>query len=283
MKKLFDRVLDGASEMMIRAERSIDEVEAKCGPDAPVQLPETAYNCAVNLAYKGTKISKVSDLRDALEIIQEMIKRRQSTEAIFNAGIATAMSAELIEACKYVETPTPYEGTKYHGHFSHAEVRELGVPLVTGDIPGFVVLIDEAPTDEQAAELIKGYQSRGIFVFLIGKIIDQAELMGINMGFPVRVVAVGQDIWTVSHIISFCDRAAMIFGAIEPGDWDGFQEYTFVRLRAFVNAFKPVRDMTVACGGGAIALGFPVITNDTENMWRVPKSLIIQENLDYFI
>ena len=283
MKKLFDRVLDGASEMMIRAERSIDEIEAKCGPDTPVQLPETAYNCAVNLAYKGTKISKVSDLRDALEIIQDMIKRRQSTDAIFNAGIATAMSAELIEVCKYVETPTPYEGTKYHGHFSDAEVRELGVPLVTGDIPGFVVIIDEAPTDEQAAELIKGYQSRGIFVFLIGKIIDQAERMGINMGFPVRVVAVGQDIWTVSHIISFCDRAAMIFGAIEPGDWDGFQEYTFVRLRAFVNAFKPVRDMTVACGGGAIALGFPVITNDTENMWRVPKSLIIQENVDDFI
>ena len=36
MKKLFDRVLDGASEMMIRAERSIDEIEAKCGSDAAV-------------------------------------------------------------------------------------------------------------------------------------------------------------------------------------------------------------------------------------------------------
>ncbi len=283
MKRLFDRVLDGSSEMMVRAERSIDEVEAKYGLDAPVLLPETAYNCAVNLAYKGTKISTVADLRNALDVIEGMIKKRQNTTAIFNAGIATAMSAELIEACKYVGTATPYEGTPYHGHFSDAEVRELGVPLVTGDIPGFVVIIDEAPSDEEAAELIKGYQSRGIFVFLIGKIIDQAMRMGVNMGFPVRVVAVGQDIWSVAHIISFCDRAAMIFGAIEPGDWDGFQEYTFVRLRAFVNAFKPVRDMTVACGGGAIALGFPVITNDTEDMWRVPKSLIIQENTKDFI
>ncbi|MCQ2512539.1 MAG: CO dehydrogenase/CO-methylating acetyl-CoA synthase complex subunit beta [Lachnospiraceae bacterium] len=283
MKRLFDRVLDGSSEMMVRAERSIDEVEAKYGLDAPVLLPETAYNCAVNLAYKGTKISTVADLRNALDVIEGMIKKRQNTTAIFNAGIATAMSAELIEACKYVGTATPYEGTPYHGHFSDAEVRELGVPLVTGDIPGFVVIIDEAPSDEEAVELIKGYQSRGIFVFLIGKIIDQALRMGVNMGFPVRVVAVGQDIWSVSHIVSFCDRAAMIFGAIEPGDWDGFQEYTFVRLRAFVNAFKPVRDMTVACGGGAIALGFPVITNDTEDMWKVPKSLIIQENTKDFI
>ena len=42
--------------------------------------------------------------------------------------------------------------------------------------------------------------------------------------------------------------------------------------------------MTVACGAGAIQLGFPVITNDTEenNMFRVPKSLIIQEDVSKF-
>ena len=45
--------------------------------------------------------------------------------------------------------------------------------------------------------------------------------MGINMGFPVRVVATGEDIWAVGHIISLVVRAAMIFGAIQPGDWDG--------------------------------------------------------------
>ena len=172
MKKLFDRVFDGSAQMMTRLERSIEETESQFGPDAPVQMPETAYNCAVNLAYKGIKISKVSDLRAAYNEVNNMIQRTQNTKAIFNAGIATAMACELMEACKYVASPTPYEGTPYHGHFVDAEVRELGVPLVTGDIPGFVVIIDETPTDEQAAELIKGYQSRGIFVFLIGGIID---------------------------------------------------------------------------------------------------------------
>ena len=90
------------------------------------------------------------------------------------------------EACKYAENSSPYE-EKYHGRMTDAEVRELGVPLVTQDIPGFVVIIDEAPTDAQALALIKGYQSRGIFVFLLKSAIDQAERCGIKMGFPVRI------------------------------------------------------------------------------------------------
>ncbi len=75
----------------------------------------------------------------------------------------------------------------------------------------------------------------------------------------------------------------MIFGAIQPGDYDGMNKYSFERIFAFVNAFAPVADITVACGGGAIAMGFPVITNDAEDMWKVPKSLLIHENVSDFI
>ena len=41
-------------------------------------------------------------------------------------------------------------------------------------------------------------------------------------------------------------------------------EYTMKRVPAFVNAFAPLDPVIVACGAGAIALGFPVITNETE-------------------
>ena len=54
------------------------------------------------------------------------------------------------------------------------------------------------------------------------------------------------------------------------------------RVPAFVNAFAPLDDVIVACGAGAIALGFPVITNETENIARVPKSLIVQEDVSKF-
>jgi len=274
---LFDRVFRGSDEMYALAEKSLAEALATHDENTPFAFPNTAYFAACIYAYTGIKVMKVGDLKEAMTPIKEMMSRNYRTHDVFTSGIATAMAAEVIEACKYIDTPTPYE-ERFHGHMTDAEVRELGVPLVTRDIPGFVVIIGPAPSDEEAMELIKGYQSRGIFVFLIGGIIDQAERMGISMGFPVRIVPVGPDLWSVSHVISLVVRAAMIFGAIQPNDYYEMNKYTFERIFAFVNAFDPVDDMTVACGAGAIAMGFPVITNDTNDMWKVPKTLIIQED-----
>ncbi|MDR3363612.1 MAG: CO dehydrogenase/CO-methylating acetyl-CoA synthase complex subunit beta [Clostridiales Family XIII bacterium] len=200
----------------------------------------------------------------------------------FSAGMGTFMAAETIEACKYAKDPDPYKG-EYHGHLSDAEVRELGVPLVTDDIPGFVVIHGPAPSDDAAVDLVKGYQTRGIFVFLLGGVIEQVKRKGMNFGFNVRVVAVGPDTWQVAHIISFVYRAAMIFGAVQPGDRAEFDDYTFYRIHAFVNAFDPVTDLVVACGAGAIAMGFPVITDDEKDMWRVPKSILIQKDTNDWI
>ena len=110
---------------------------------------------------------------------------------------------------------------------------------------------------------------------MIGGIIDQVHSAGMSTGFGVRCVPVGADIWSVGHVISLVTRATMIFGATEPGDANAFHRYTFDRIFAFVNAYAPVDDITVACGAGAIKMGFPVITNDTNDMWAVPKSLLI--------
>ena len=58
--------------------------------------------------------------------------------------------------------------------------------------------------------------------------------------------------------------------------------YTKDRVPAFVNAFAPLDDVIVACGAGAIALGFPVITNDDKDVPAIPKSLIIQKDVSKF-
>lgn len=275
---LFERVFRGSDEMFAKAEQELNAVIAELGESAPMAMPSTAYYLACIYAYLGKKVTNLGELKAAMTDIRALMTRENRTASIFSSGVATAIAAEVIEACKYARSETPYEGTAYHGHFADAEVRELGVPLVTGDIPGFVVMIGPAPSVEEAAETVKGYQSRGIFVFLIGGIIEQLVSKDFKMGFPVRVVPVGEEIWSVGHVISLVVRAAMIFGAIQPGDWDGFHRYTFDRINAFVNAYAPVPDITVACGAGAIKMGFPVITNDANDMWAVPKSLIIYEN-----
>ncbi|MDR1059032.1 MAG: CO dehydrogenase/CO-methylating acetyl-CoA synthase complex subunit beta, partial [Treponema sp.] len=282
MKLLFDRVFDGVDGMYALAEKTLNETIGELGEAAPLALPNTGYFLANHLAYLSKKITSLGQLKESLPEVKSWMTRGPRLDNVFKAGFGTFLAAEVIEACKYAKSPDPYNG-EYHGHLSDAEVRELGVPLVTGDLPGFVVIIGPAPSDEEAVELIKGYQARAIFVFLIGGIIDQAKRMNLNMGFPVRVVAVGPDIWATAHIISFVNRAAMIFGAVHPGDREELDDYTFRRIRAFVNAFDPVADIVVGAGAGAIAMGFPVITDDTKDMWKVPKSLIIQENTRDFI
>ena len=280
---LFDRVFRGSDEMFAKAEAEINAVVAELGESAPMKMPDTAYYLSCIYAYLGKKVTTLGELRDTLADVKAMMTREYKTKDIFTSGVGAAIAAEMIEACKYARNPDPYAGTNYHGHFTDAEVRTLGVPLVTRDIPGFVVMIGPAPSKEEALETVKGYQSRGIFVFLIGGIIDQLIECGMTMNFDVRVVPVGEDIWSVGHIISLVVRAAFIFGAVQPGDYDGHIDYSFHRIFAFVNAYAPVPDITVACGAGAIQLGFPVITNDTDDMWAVPKSLIINENTQDWI
>ena len=86
---------------------------------------------------------------------------------------------------------------------------------------------------------------------------------------------------SVIHVVSVALRAALIFGNVTPGDAANLMKYTFERVPAFVNAFAPLDDVIVACGAGAIALGFPVITNQ-EGVSTVPKSLILQPDVSKF-
>lgn len=66
--------------------------------------------------------------------------REKRTNDVFMSGVATALCAEFIEVLKYIDGAVPYEAPCY-GHLADAVIRELGVPLVTGDIPGVAVIL----------------------------------------------------------------------------------------------------------------------------------------------
>ena len=268
---LFDVIFQGNDAVYGLTEKAVDDAIAKYGADKKVGFPGTAYSIPCYYAVTGTKVGTLGELKDALAVVKTLMTREAKLNDALMSGVATALLAEFIEVLKYIDNDTPYEAP-YTGHLPDPVIRELGVPLVTGDIPGVPVIIGEAPTAEEGAALVKSYQEQGQLVTLVGGIIDQCAEQKVKMGANVRVIPLGKDITAVAHVVSVAIRAALIFGNIKPGDAAGLMAYTKERVPAFVNAFAPLNEVIVAAGAGAIALGFPVLTN--EDTFAVPECLI---------
>ena len=278
---LFETVFSGNDAVYGLTEGAIDAAIAQHGADKAVSFPNTAYCLPCYYGVTGVKVTTLGELKEALGVVKTLMTREKRTHDIFMSGVATALCAEFIEVLKYIDGAEPYAEPCY-GHLGDATIRELGVPLVTGDIPGVAVILGAAPTAQEAADLVKSYQAQGILVTLVGDIIDQLAEVGMKTGANVRVIPLGKDVTSVIHVVSVAVRAALIFGNVAPGDAASLMKYTFERVPAFVNAFAPLNDVIVACGAGAIALGFPVITNQREGVFEVPKSLIVQEDVSKF-
>ncbi len=277
---LFETVFSGNDAVYGLTENAINSAIEQYGADKAVSFPNTAYSLPCYYAVTGVKVGTLGELKNALGVVKSLMTRENRTHDVFMSGVATALCAEFIEVLKYIDGATPYEEPCY-GHLADAVIRELGVPLVTGDIPGVAVILGKAPTTEDAVALVKSYQAQGILVTLVGDIIDQLAEAGMKTGANLRVIPLGKDVTAVIHVVSVALRAALIFGNITPGDAGNLMKYTMERVPAFVNAFAPLNDVIVACGAGAIALGFPVITNQ-EGVAEVPKSLICQPDVSKF-
>ena len=272
---LFERVFGGNDYNYARTVAAIDEAIATYGEAEAVSFPGTAYSLPCYYAVTGVKITNLGEMKAAMADIKAKMTRNNRLHDAFESGIASALCAEFLEALKYLHGAEPYQEPEL-GHLTDAFVRNLGVPLVTGDIPGVAVIIGGAEDPAETVALAKSYQGQGILVSLTGESIRHCAEAGMKLGENVRVVPLGYEMQSVIHIVSVALRAALIFGNITPGDFPALAKYTMDRVRAFVNAYKPLSDEIVSYGAGAICLGFPVVSNETENMFRVPKSLIQQ-------
>ena len=272
---LFDRVFGGNDYNYERTVAAIDAAIATYGESESVSFPDTAYSLPCYYGVTGVKINNLGEMKAAMATIKEKMTRNNRLHDAFESGIASALCAEFLEALKYLHGATPYTEPEM-GHLSDAFVRNLGVPLVTGDIPGVAVIIGGAEDPAETVSLVKSYQNQGILVTLTGDAIRHVADAGMKTGEGVRVCPLGYEMQSVIHVVSVAVRAALIFGNVTPGDFKALAKYTMARVRAFVNAYKPLSDEIVSYGAGAICLGFPVVSNETENMFRVPKSLIQQ-------
>ena len=278
---LIDRIFNGNDAVYGLTCQAVEEAIAQHGADKAVEFPHTAYCLPCYYAVTGVKVKTLGEMKEALGVIKSLMTREHQLDDALMSGVATALCAEFIEVLKYLDGAEPYS-EPYYGHLPDSIIRELGVPLVTGDIPGVAVIIGSAPTAQEGVDLVKSYQAQGILVTLVGGIIDQAQELGLKMGYNVRIVPLGKDITSVIHVVSVALRAALIFGNVTPGDAAALIKYTSERVPAFVNAFKPIDDVILAAGAGAIKLGFPVISNEDENITEVPGALIACLNVADF-
>ena len=280
-KLLIERIFNGNDAVYGLTCQAVEGAIAQHGADKAVEFPHTAYCLPCYYAVTGVKVKTLGEMKEALGVIKSLMTREHQLDDALMSGVATALCAEFIEVLKYLDGAEPYS-EPYYGHLPDSIIRELGVPLVTGDIPGVAVIIGSAPTAQEGVDLVKSYQAQGILVTLVGGIIDQAQELGLKMGYNVRIVPLGKDITSVIHVVSVALRAALIFGNVTPGDAAALIKYTSERVPAFVNAFKPIDDVILAAGAGAIKLGFPVISNEDENITEVPGALIACPNVADF-
>ncbi len=273
MSVLTDLIYGGSNAVAGLTEGAVNDAIAKYGADKAVAFPDTAYFFPTIYAATGVKVKTLGDLTACVGVLKSLITNQEDLGQALNAGLATAVGAEILEGLKYVEGGDPYAADAGIGFVPDPIIRSLGVPLVTGDIPGVAVVLGKAENAADVANVVKDYQSKGIMTFLVGDVIEQCAEAGVKMGLEFRIVPLGHDVTSVIHVVTVAVRAALIFGNVQPGDLGGLLDYTKNRVPAFVNTFGAIDAVVVSAGAGAIALGFPVVVDIDLGENQVPGAL----------
>ncbi len=261
MSVLTDLIYGGSNAVAGLTEGAVNDAIAKYGADKEIAFPDTAYFFPTIYAATGVKVKTLGDLTACVGVLKSLITNQEDLGQALNAGLATAVGAEIIEGLKYVDGGDPYANDSGIGFVPDPIIRSLGVPLVTGDIPGVAAVIGKADNADDVVKVVKDYQSKGIMTFLVGDVIEQCIAGGVKMGLELRVIPLGHDVTSVIHVVTVAIRAALIFGNVTPGDLNQLITYTKERVPAFVNTFGAIDSVVVSAGAGAIALGFPVVVD----------------------
>ncbi|MDR2420842.1 MAG: CO dehydrogenase/CO-methylating acetyl-CoA synthase complex subunit beta [Oscillospiraceae bacterium] len=273
MGALTDLIYKGAAAVASLTETAVKDAAEKHGAETKIAFPGTAYFLPTIYAATGVKVRTLGDLDACVGVLKSLITYKDELGDALNAGLAVAVGAEILQSLRYIGGAAP-EDDGGIGFVPDPVIRSLGVPLVTGDIPGVAVVLGEAADPKTVAGVVKDYQTKGLLTFLVGGVIDQCSAEGVRMGLDYRVVPLGRSITAVTHVVTVAIRAALIFGAVRSGDLAGLLAYTKERVPAFVNAFGALDEVTVAAGAGAIALGFPVIVDSDLGDIQVPGALV---------
>ncbi len=291
----------GAHYYMSEAQQQLNRAIESRGPQARIGFPNTAYHLPLILALLGKKVETLKDCLDALGEMQILLPEVPSDSlwlpylgSALDAGIATLVAEEIIEALKYLDPeyrPTP----PFIGFTDDSILRNQGIKLVDGRMPGFAACVGALPTNQQAVALARELQEKSILVFMAGSsngksMAEQLAEEGVEMGWDTYLVPYGKEMSAAVYALNFAARAAMTFGGVKPGDLDAARQillYNKERVFAFVLALgtdpeapanQLLTDQKYATAAGAINYGFPVIA-DSAIPQVLPRGICTYEHV----
>ena len=282
----------GAHACVARAESRLAEALARHGRDEAVGFEATAYALPVTLALLGKRVERLGDLEEVVAEIKRWLPPEPHDKlwlpylgGALDAGAATLLAHETVEALKPL-LGTPLAADFWLGPTPDGILREQGIKLVDGRMPGFAACVGALPDDATAERLARDLQERNILVFMGAStagdsMAAQLHRRGVDMGWDHFLVPYGPDTSSIVHALGFACRAAMTFGGLKPGNLEQAREillYNKRRVFAFVLALGEVDDEKYATAAGAINFGFPVIA-DTNIPEILPSGICTYEHV----
>jgi acetyl-CoA synthase len=288
-REVFCAVIRGATKFVEEAETNLAQAIAAKGEACKVQFPETAFYLPMTAALMGRDVKTLGDLKPVVAHCRELLPA-VPTDRLWlpylgdglDSGIATLLALETTCAVRYVNGEPIEQG--FTGSISDTILRELGIQLVDGRMPGFAAILGPAPTNEIAVKTVRELQKRSILTFLLcsrdGKCMrDQLVAEGVELGWDTYIVPVGRDTQSAIYVLNWAMRGALTFGGHKKGDWRSCLKYTKDRIFAFGITFGPIPDDWYAVGAGAIDMGFPVISDHASTPEVRPTGVTTYEAL----
>jgi acetyl-CoA synthase len=296
-KQVFTQVIRGAHEWVKQAEEALEKALAEHGPEKAIGWgPLTAYCLPMSYSLMGLEVKTLGDLKPQVEHARELLKPVPSDELWLpylgdglDAGAATMLAQEALVALRTVngyQTPPGWQG-----FISDTIMRELGIQLVDGRMPGFAAILGPAPTTEIAVRVVRDLQERNILVFLCanrdGKTMREQMVEGgvlkeddtLKNCWDLYVVPVGPDTLDGIYVLNWSIRSALTFGGHKRGEARKCLDYTKRRIHAFGITFGEIPDDWYALGAGAILMGYPVISDSTTTPEIRPTGVTVREEI----
>ncbi|HAK59937.1 MAG TPA: CO dehydrogenase/CO-methylating acetyl-CoA synthase complex subunit beta [Nitrospiraceae bacterium] len=277
-KEIATGAIKGSHYYAEQAEGLLEKAIAEKGADFAFEFPDTAYFLPQIYAMTGFEARTLGDMKTALEqhvkpllsdVPAENMNLPYLGEAL-DAGMASLFAQEIVMAVRYINEQEPIKddsiGLTYNGFISDTILRDLGVQLVDGSMPGYVVIIGAADSDEQAFEIARDLQQKNILTFLCGNVNGESmtkQLLrkDVQLGWDTRLVPLGPEVEHAIYAIHWAARAGITFGGMKGGDFQKILKYSKDKVFAFAMVLGPLNERIWTTGAGAINMGFPAVAN----------------------